>query len=63
MIVGKSWRNEDVAGKQPCLIFVKFYNIYNKEKSWMKSGQTWCKKNFNHTKKLKFAKFTQMSQL
>ena len=29
----------------------------------MKSGQTWCKKNFNHTKKLKFAKFTQMSQL
>ena len=29
----------------------------------MKSGQTWYKKNFNHTKKLKFAKFTQMSQL
>ena len=29
----------------------------------MKSGQTLCKKNFNHTKKLKFAKFTQMSQL
>lgn len=29
----------------------------------MKAGQTWCKKNFNYTKKLKFAKFTQMSQL
>ena len=28
-----------------------------------KAGQTLCKKNFNHTKKLKFAKFTQMSQL